>query len=290
MNSKFFEGLTIINEKIPIFGQTNLILMIWSSIFLLVMAINVILTPFKITFGTQIFDDSEINKFMIDGIQSFSYIIHILITINTEYYSKGVFVKQRWKIIKNYFKTKFLFDAVCLGSLFFSYNQKELGSYYIIECLLLFRVYFVNNLITKFYDFLQLRSKLQGILNLFKLILLICYLTHISGCGWIIFGNMEFKKGSISWMQSLKIDNEPWNVKYINAVYFSIVTMATVGYGDISPQNIYEKSWSIFMIILSCGVYAYSLNSVGIILNEMYREEKELKFNFFIFLLFHLLG
>jgi voltage-gated potassium channel Kch len=29
-----------------------------------------------------------------------------------------------------------------------------------------------------------------------------------------------------------------WDIKYLNALYFSIVTMTTVGFGDIVPRTI----------------------------------------------------
>ena len=33
---------------------------------------------------------------------------------------------------------------------------------------------------------------------------------------------------------------EPWDIRYIWSLYFSITTMTTVGYGDISATNQYE--------------------------------------------------
>lgn len=53
--------------------------------------------------------------------------------------------------------------------------------------------------------------------------------------------------------------------KYIMALYFVIVTMATVGYGDISPKNNVEFVIGIAIILLSCGVFAHTINSIGVI-------------------------
>lgn len=63
-------------------------------------------------------------------------------------------------------------------------------------------------------------------------------------------------------------DNE-WFSQYIFAFYWSATTMTTVGYGDITPANIYEAVFVSITIFISGFIYAYILNSIGLILNEM---------------------
>lgn len=49
----------------------------------------------------------------------------------------------------------------------------------------------------------------------------------------------------------------------MNSLYFSIVTMLTVGYGDITPVNLIEKSYVMIIMIFNCGLFAYYINSIG---------------------------
>lgn len=46
------------------------------------------------------------------------------------------------------------------------------------------------------------------------------------------------------------------------------VTMVTVGYGDITPVNEYERMFSVLTILLACGIFAYSINEIGQIIQN----------------------
>lgn len=45
---------------------------------------------------------------------------------------------------------------------------------------------------------------------------------------------------------------EGWD--WIDALYFSVITLTTVGYGDFSPQTTAGKIFTIFYIILGIGM------------------------------------
>ena len=71
-------------------------------------------------------------------------------------------------------------------------------------------------------------------------------------------------------MKELNINNHQthWFSKYTYALYFSVATMITVGYGDIHPVNSYEASFITIAMFVSCGVFAYSFNLIGDIVRE----------------------
>jgi hypothetical protein len=53
--------------------------------------------------------------------------------------------------------------------------------------------------------------------------------------------------------------------------------MLTVGYGDITPKNVYEKLFVIIAMFFSCGVFSYSFNLIGVIVYDMQKKKNEFK-------------
>ena len=55
-------------------------------------------------------------------------------------------------------------------------------------------------------------------------------------------------------------------LSFIDALYFTIVTISTVGYGDISPTNIASKIFSIVLIIIGIGTFLTIITNITQIL------------------------
>ena len=50
---------------------------------------------------------------------------------------------------------------------------------------------------------------------------------------------------------------------YLYSLYFCTITITTVGYGDITPINQTEIMFTIFMTLITCGVFGYAINNIG---------------------------
>ncbi len=53
---------------------------------------------------------------------------------------------------------------------------------------------------------------------------------------------------------------EGWS--WIDSIYFSIITLTTIGYGDFSPQTDAGKLFTIFYILIGIGIILSFINTV----------------------------
>lgn len=68
-----------------------------------------------------------------------------------------------------------------------------------------------------------------------------------------------------------------WFERYVWSIYFAVTTMTTVGYGDITPANVYEAGLLIFGMVMSCFTFAVTFNTIGDILSDITKDAKEYK-------------
>ena len=52
------------------------------------------------------------------------------------------------------------------------------------------------------------------------------------------------------------------HLTWLDAVYFCVVTLATVGYGDITPKTPLGKVFTIFYILIGIGIIAFFANTL----------------------------
>jgi voltage-gated potassium channel len=54
---------------------------------------------------------------------------------------------------------------------------------------------------------------------------------------------------------------EGWSL--LDALYFSVVTIATVGYGDLAPQTVLGKVFTIGYIFLGIGIFVAAATAIA---------------------------
>jgi len=70
--------------------------------------------------------------------------------------------------------------------------------------------------------------------------------------------------------------DSPYRV-YVASFYFCTYTLTSVGYGDIGPQNLLERGFLIFLLLLAGLAWAYVIGEVGAIVGDMTKESQEFR-------------
>ena len=95
-----------------------------------------------------------------------------------------------------------------------------------------------------------------GFERLFFFILMFLILCHLVSCFFIIIPQIYDDELAGTWMEPYKTGNYTNSQFYTVSFYWTIQTITTVGYGDISMNNISEKCFATFLMII--GVFAFS--------------------------------
>lgn len=98
-----------------------------------------------------------------------------------------------------------------------------------------------------------------------KLGVIVLFTAHFCGCIFYFVGYRSIETyGLNNWINESELtEKSTFLEKYITSLYWAVITMLTVGYGEIRPFNKDEKLIVIFITIFSCGIYAYTLNRIG---------------------------
>jgi hypothetical protein len=97
-------------------------------------------------------------------------------------------------------------------------------------------------------EFLVTNKISRLLISLLKLLIINLSFAHLIACIWIFYYKSE--KTEINWVSAIGLERSNWYSIYINAYYFAIITMTTVGFGDIAPKNDVEKVICIVIILL----------------------------------------
>lgn len=230
--------------------------------------INVLLTifyffymPLSFTFKIELF------TLIMKQIIAIILITDMFVQLNTFYFQSGLEVRNRRKMIKNYVKTRFFPDLLAL----ISFLPEFLDLHPALKFFFFIKIYSIAVIHEKFMNRLQLSRKLRGIKSLIVLLLIILLISHLIACIWSFVSNPEFdyNKSHETWIKAKHILEKEWYIIYLYSFYWSIITVMTVGYGDITPQNELETITAFTSILLGCMVFAYSINKIGSIIQDI---------------------
>ncbi|CAI9272031.1 unnamed protein product [Lactuca saligna] len=122
--------------------------------------------------------------------------------------------------------------------------------------------------------------------RILKLLVVELYCTHTAACiFYYLATTLPANEEEYTWIGSLKLgdysysnfrDIDLWK-RYITSLYFAIITMATVGYGDIHAVNLREMIFVMVYVLFDMVLGAYLVGNITALVvkgskREIYRE------------------
>lgn len=102
-------------------------------------------------------------------------------------------------------------------------------------------------------------------LNLLGYVLTMVLVAHWYACVWGFAANLSRPRNS--WHAPFRGQDYAWSIdsaknQYLMALYFSVMTLTTVGFGDVNPQNLSEYAVATFGMFAGGFLWAYVIGSV----------------------------
>ncbi|CAD8120889.1 unnamed protein product [Paramecium sonneborni] len=283
-NSKSLINSLAFWQAIEIFTPYSKFIVIWDVFQIITYIMIFFWLPFKLSF--QIYFISDL--FDMENTKIFEIILlsilalDVLVGLNLAFIFKGQIITERKRVIINYFNHKYLIQFMVsfftVSAQFFIPSLDSEDNVTLITQIILCAIFYIlritkiNKILAQIQEFFNLNASLNDLVGLMKLLMVIIFIAHICGCIWHGFGHYD---SSYSWLDAYNLRDKSNGTKYNYSIYWATMTMTTVGYGDITAKNNSELIINNITMFVASIVFAYSVNSIGIFVSNIYKGNME---------------
>ena len=210
----------------------------WNFLVLITTSFLAISIPLELEY--HIFNDPLLNFF--NYLAYLIYLLDILIGLNNAYRPVTGKLTQNNQTKRDYIRKWLIVDVLALLPFHIIFNNPYL---------ILLRLLKVPKVLSFMQRFRYLAIKYSTTYTLTYFIFWLIHLSHWVSCGWL---------------DLIKEDpNVDAYTNYIRALYWSVTTLTTVGFGDITPNlnNNAQMIYTMIVQIMGVGVYGYVIGNVA---------------------------
>ena len=84
----------------------------------------------------------------------------------------------------------------------------------------------------------------------------------------IFFGKLN-DDSKVNWIYQKNLEDVPHYELYVTAFYFTVTTLVTVGYGDITPYSVEEKTLCIFLMLIGIVSFSFATGTLASIITSI---------------------
>jgi hypothetical protein len=240
-----------------------------------ILLITCITTPISLAFPFIEEEKSwyRVANYIMDGF----FLIDIFVNFNTVIQNEYLqLIENRTKIAKAYLSGWFIVDLVAILPFEWIISSNSTGGqanslirvtrigklYKLVKITRLMRLVRLLKLIKtkgKVFDRLNDMFKIgEGVERLIFVLMVFIMICHFMACFWIFTAELAEDDSGDNWIIQAEQSMSPGAI-YLTSLYFTVTTITTVGYGDISGTNNMERGICILLMIM--GVVFFSISS-----------------------------
>ncbi|XP_023539592.1 potassium channel SKOR-like isoform X2 [Cucurbita pepo subsp. pepo] len=223
------------------------------------------------------------NLFLLDVAGQIAFLIDIAVHFCVAYRDSHSyrFVYDRNLIAIRYLKSRFVVDL--MGCMPWDAIYKASGKKELVRYLLWIRLSRALR-VTEFFEKLEKDIRINYLgTRIAKLFVVELYCTHTAACiFYYLATTLPPSKEGYTWIGSLKLGDYSYSnfreidlwKRYITSLYFAVVTMATVGYGDMHAVNVREMIFIMIFISFDMILGSYLLGNMAALIVKGSKTEK----------------
>ena len=170
------------------------------------------------------------------------------------------------------------FDKKCYNPEFLNhpiYTKNYVYLFILLRLMKIFKVVSNNKFV---FIFTNEFSKFNYFNNYGRLsigIFIFCISLHIVACVFLFIGKNDYP----NWIGHFEHTNKNFLQLYLISIYYTITTLTTVGYGDLTCVNFKEKIFGLFLEIVGIFAYSWALTSISNYIKILNDKTEELSNN-----------
>ncbi|CEM39207.1 unnamed protein product [Vitrella brassicaformis CCMP3155] len=269
---------------------------VWDAVIVVVLIWTAVVTPYEVAFLETKWDWLFVVNRLIDLLFLVDMIFNMFFVMYLKQDSKtgARWVKDRRMIMRHYLKGWFAIDLLSIlpfDVLGLLYESKTIQRLKIVRALRLLRLLKLARVLSTSRVFKQMETSVSwpyGKIALVKFAVLIVVAGHWMACCWGLVGRMEESiakesgplppgadlEAARNWLEYVQMDkggpesDDHFGI-YAVSIYWAVMTLTSIGYGDIHAQNTTEYLISTALMVIGACIWAFIIGTACGILSQL---------------------